>query len=308
MSKSRFAGKVKQSVHNQDKKENFGYINLPEDMEFFDPMKCRPKDKKIWTVKLDFLPYIVTNEFHQDRDSGTGAAMVDEAWFRSIIMVHNNVNKKKEICLKTFGKACPICDYQREQLDKGVPWKEVSHLKPSKRDVFIVVPILDDNYEQKPYIWDMSQYNFSRLLQEELADTPENEVFPDLEEGLTLKIRFSTGEFVTGSKTIQYPETSRIDFIERDKKYSWDMLEDMPKLDDLYIVKEYKDLEAEFFQTEQEHITQEPDDTEEETPQRKKKTLNECPHGHEFGKDAGTKDECAECDKLDTCLDNQVGF
>jgi len=304
--KSIFAGRVRNSVQNQDKQKEYGYVSLPDGLEFFDPMKCKPKDKDIWSVTLDFLPYKVTNPFHPDQDETTGAAMVDTPWFRSCVLVHNNIDNNKELCLKTIGKPCPICDYQRAELDKGAEWNDVKDLKASKRDIFIVVPINSDEYDEKPYLWDMSQYLFSRLLQEELVDAPENEVFPDLEEGKSLKIRFTAKEFKTGGKSFLYPETSRIDFKERKKQYGWDFLEEAPNLDELLQFKTYKDLEAKLFHVDTQE-TEETKEKEEETPAwvkedtRKPKDLNACPHGHTFGKDWDDHDECKDCVKNEDC-------
>jgi hypothetical protein len=310
---SRFSGKVSKAIKTSDEKKNFRFINFPEGYKSFDPMECKPEGKDIWTVKLDFLPYTVTNPYHLDKNENDGTAVVGSEWWRSPILVHNNINNNRELCLKGSGKPCPICDYQKRELDSGTAWDDVKSLNPSKRDVFIVIPIENEFYEEKPYIWEMSRHNFAKYLSAELSENQDYEIFPDLEEGLTLKIRFSAKEMkLAQGKTIIYPETSRIDFKKREKQYSWDFISKIPKLDDILQYKPYKDLEATFLQMDNVEHEETPQETKEEVggdrkkkvltpekkvvvPDKKEDNTSKCPYGYRFGVDWMEKPECQDC-------------
>jgi hypothetical protein len=87
------------------------------------------------------------------------------------------------------------------------------------------------------------------LLTKELKENEEYEVFPDLEEGLTLKIRFEPGTFQTKNP---YPQASRIDFLERDEQYTEKILDKIPNLDEVLIELSYQELKNKFFEMDEE--------------------------------------------------------
>ena len=209
-------------------------------------------------------------------------------------------------------------------------------MKQSMRVLYVVVPLNSKKHEPEPHIWDMSWWLFQDLLNDELEEDDDYEVFPDLEEGLTLKIRFDSK---TIGKSQAFAEASRIDFEERDEQYTEEILEDVPSLDEVFAVLSYKELSAKFFEMEDEEVEEvekNPEEEEEEDPpRRKRKTVkkeepeeteepepepeekpkhtrkakpkaddeNKCPHGHKFGPDCEEKDECDECDSWNECIE-----
>ena len=119
----------------------------------------------------------------------------------------------------------------------------VKALKPSMRNLYIVIPKGNKKYDEKPHIWDISQFLFQDKLNEEIQESEEYETFPDLEEGYSLRIRFSE-EFFGNNK---YADTSRIDFKKREKPYKESILDEIPHLDELLEIPSYKTIEAMFF-------------------------------------------------------------
>jgi len=107
--KSRFAGKVKANAKKQRQAQTqYGYLNLPREINVFNP---EPGSR----VKLDFLPYEVTDARHPDRDNELGVAIPGELWYKRPFKVHRNIGAGNEtvVCPSSVGKKCPICEYRR---------------------------------------------------------------------------------------------------------------------------------------------------------------------------------------------------
>jgi hypothetical protein len=132
-------------------------------------------------------------------------------------------------------------------LEKGAKWQdpEIKAMRPSDRNLYYVIPKGHTKFEEKPYLWDMSQFLFQEALNNELEENEEFGDFPDLEHGLTLRIRFSEEKFEKNS----FAKTSRIDFEERDYAYGEEILDNLPSLDKMLDIKDYKDVEKAFFET-----------------------------------------------------------
>jgi hypothetical protein len=110
-------------------------------------------------------------------------------------------------------------------------------------------------------VFDISQYNFQKLLNQELEENPDNGIFPDLEEGKSLKIRFESRSIAGGNP---YPEASRIDFISRSEPYDEAILDDVPDLDKMLKVYDYDELYDIFFELQGEPDAGKLDDEEKE--------------------------------------------
>ena len=248
---SKFKGKFKGKVSKDSQKRQmeggaFGYLNLPKGMQIF---KEPPGER----VQLDILPYIVSDPNHMDRDDEDERAQVGEPWYKKPFKVHRRcigVNNDDGVCPTTIGKKCPICEYRAKRLKEGADYQddEIKALRPSLRNLYAVRPLKHKKYEDEIHIWNMSQFLFQDKLDEEVKEDEEREAFPDPEDGLTLKIRFSEEKF--GKNT--YADTSRIDFIERNESYSDKYLEDVPDLDKLLKIHSYKQLEKMFFELDDE--------------------------------------------------------
>ena len=118
---SSFRGKVVSSFEKQkEAKGGRGYLNLPKGVKLF----RFPDDAR--SFKMDFLPYEVTNAKHPELNEAEGIAVQGSLWYRSPFKVHSNVGSDNEtvVCPRTFGKKCPICEYQREIIKKGADKEE----------------------------------------------------------------------------------------------------------------------------------------------------------------------------------------
>jgi len=240
---SAFRGKVNRNAEKQETKaSSYGYLNLPKGVKMFKPDGGK-------TYLFDILPYIVTDEHHMDRDDEDQIAVVDGQWYRKPFQTHKSVGPEEEtiICPGTFGLPCPICKYAKQMQKDGAEWEDILPFKAKDRSLYIVLPIDAKEFEEEYHIFDMSFHLFQKQLNEELLTDEENEIFPDLEEGKSLKVRFSEEKF--GKNT--FPKTSRIDFKERDSTYEEDVLEEVPNLDDLLTVLSYDQIETMFVSMEE---------------------------------------------------------
>ena len=321
---SYFRGKI---VSNTKRKESLkGYLRLPDGVQVF-------REEAGEKVYLDIIPYKVTDSYHLDRDEKFGIAIPGTYWYRKPFKIHRSVGVKNEtlVCPLTFGKKCPICEYMAHQLKNKVKWDDVKHLKSSMRSLYLVVPKKHERYDEKLYIWDISDFCFHDLLVDELQENEMYEDFPDLKEGYTLRIRFGTESI--GER--EFAKAKRIDFIERDYEYDEESL-NIPNLDEVLVVLGYEELKMKFFEIEDDVITSESDEEiveedeieeeipikKEETPiVRKKKRVkenkeeasnrtvddenpkNRCPYGHRFGIDIDEYDDCDNCELWDECAD-----
>ena len=263
--KSIFRDRVANNSHKQKtQSSSYGYLQIPKGVDIF-------KEEPSTRVFLDFLPYRVTSERHMDRDDSLGIAVPGELWYKRPFLIHRNIGGGNDavVCPTSVGKKCPICEYRAKLFKEGSASKEETDaLKVSRRNLYVVVPIGHKEYEEKPHIWDISQYLFQDMLNDEIEDDPENAVFPDLEEGLTLRIRFGEGSI--GSN--RFAETSRIDFRERKRGYDEEILEEVPNLDECLLIHPYEKLERMFLELEDEEdatMDEEPSEPESEEDEQK---------------------------------------
>lgn len=236
---SRFRGKTGADARRHDNEgSNYGYLKLPKGVSVFKPEEGR--------MKFDILPYIVTDSNHPDKNEEIGAAVEGEMWYKRPFKVHRNIGSGNDsaVCLTSFGKKCPICEYRTKRMKEGAEKEELDALKPSQRVLYVVIPKGHKKLEEIPHLLDVSYYLFQKLLNEELQEDDNNEVFPDLEEGLTLKVRFEEKKIGKNA----FFEAARIDFEERDEPYDESILDEIPNLDEILISLSYKELELKFFE------------------------------------------------------------
>src|SRR6056297_1779722 len=222
--KSKFRGKVASNTQKQRTQgASFRHLELPKGLNIF-------KEEPGGRALLDFIPYIVKDEKHMDRDERAGIAIPGneetDLWYKKPYRLHRNIGSenKSVICPTTWGRKCPICEYKATRLKDGAEYDEVRELKPSLRNLYLVVPLEMKDYKEEMHIWDFSQFLFQEKLNEELDENEDYCSFPDLEEGLSVRIRFSEEKFGKNS----FAQTSRIDFEEREGQYNEDMLHSVP--------------------------------------------------------------------------------
>jgi hypothetical protein len=193
------------------------------------------------------LPYTISDPYHPCKDPVNKIALQGDLWYRRPIKVHRNVGQGnlKVICPTSIGKKCPICEYQKKRFNEGAPKDETVPMYPQQRSLYIVIPDGEDDI----YVWDMSNKMFQDMLIEELKDNPENEVFPDLEEGKTLEIRLKWKTI--GEKGKPFPEATNITFLDREP-YKASILDEVPDLDTILNVKSYDEIKNLFFELDEE--------------------------------------------------------
>ncbi len=339
--KSKFAGKVANNAERQrNKASSYGYLALPRGVNIF---KEEPGSRML----LDIMPYKVTDAKHPDRDDELEIATPESLWYKRPFKLHRSIgpNNDSVVCPNSIGKKCPICEHRAKLISDGADWDDetVKALRSSDRNLYVVIPKGHKKYDEKPHIWNISQFLFQSKLNDELGEDEDLGVFPDLEEGLTLRIRFSEETF--GGNT--YADTSRIDFEARDAAYSEEILKDIPALDDVIPIPNYASVERLFFQLddededdgkvrrtrktttqqgdtdpepeeqaegeeeqeEQEEQQEEQEESDEDKKRnarrRKREEAKEenCPHGHKFGVDTDEFDECSKCEVWNECMD-----
>ena len=231
-------------------------VNLPEDVKRFTPKKG--------TYKLDVIPYTVSARRHPD---GVAAG---EQWCRRPFLIHYGigVDNKPQICPRTIGKPCPICEYyEREKKRPGADEEAIKEIRAKARELYNVIDL--DNEDDGVQVFEMSYHLFGKLLEGEINEADDDEIagFAELKGGKTLKVRFS--EATMGKN--KFLEATRIDFLDRDD-YKKSILDDVVDLDSVFNVLPYEELEAVFLEDEGVGMVTGDDDEEDEAPKSKKKS------------------------------------
>ena len=324
--KSKFKGAVGRNAVKQSQGSVLTHLNMPKGVTVF---KETPKSR----IDLDIIPYVVTSNVHPDRDEEYGIATPGELWYKRPYWVHRGIgaNDEKVVCLSTIKQKCPICEHRQQLMKDGAHWSDdvVKALRPKLRNLYAVIPRNSKDYQEAIHLWDVSQYAFQDTLNEEVQENETFETFPDLEDGFTLRIRFSEESF--GST--KFAKTSRIDFNDRKKPLSEKLLDAVPSLDDLLVIQSYKAVAAQFYDglvdpenedddyeeedavvndADNEDADDEDADDEDAAPKRTapakkkeapvKKAKAVCPYGHTFGDDVDDYEDCDECEVWDACM------
>ena len=217
------------------KSSSFGHLMLPSGLQVF-------KEEPGTRILLDFLPYVVTDENHPDRKDEYDIAVKDSLWYRRPYRYHRNIGVEQTgvVCPTSIGKKCPICEARNMMLAKGAQYKddEVKALKVTEKVLYYVIPQEEKKWEDKPHLWDISSYIFQSKLNEELEQDPDHYEFPDIDHGITLRIRFSEEKFMTNT----FADTARIDFLARDYSYTEEDVLALKSLDEILIIKSYDEI------------------------------------------------------------------
>ena len=335
--RSNFRGKVNKDSKRQT--SGYGYLNLPKGISVFNP---EPKS----VVKLDFMPYEITSKRHPDRNVEDEIAVPESLWYKRPFKIHRNigVDNEKVVCLTSIGKPCPICEKRAELIRQDADKEDTDALKQSTRNLYVVIPLDSKKHDAEPHIMDMSQYLCQNEINNTLEEDEEFEVFPDLEEGLTLKCRFDSS---TIGSSKPFAELGKVTMLERKEQYTEDILDNIPNLDEVLNILTYKELEAKFLELDEDDTAddtpeeeekpartrkrkeakpdsdeekprsrmrkKEPEEeSEEEKPRRSRRERKEeksddkCPHGHKFGEDCDEyPKDCNDCDEWDACGEEQ---
>ena len=267
--KSSFKGKVSDEAQRQKRESSsYGYLSLPKDVKMFSP---KPGSK----IQMDVIPYIVSDKKHPNLNASTETAEEGSLWYKRPFYAHRGigVDDSAVVCLKSIGKRCPICEYRAKLQKEGAEKEELDALRSSLRNLYVVIPLDSKEHDEEIHIMDISQFVFQKLLIEELEENEEYEIFPDLEEGYTLKVRWESKSFGAGKP---YAHANRIDFVDRKEPYDEQILDEVPDLDKVLIIKSYDELNAMFLQIDDEDdagdLQETEEKVEEEKPRRTRKT------------------------------------
>jgi hypothetical protein len=265
---SRFKGKVASDARRQaTQNSSYGYLRLPKGLSVYSP---EPGKKS----KFDVIPYLVTNPKHPDRNEEEDIAVPGGLWYKRPFWVHRSVGIGKDtvVCLRSFGKRCPICEYRSKQQKEGASKEELKAMNSSQRNLYCVIPIDSKTEESTVHLLDISQFLFQDKVNEEVKENSDYETYMDLEDGLTLNVRWLSSTMGTSKP---FAEAGRIDFESRKQQYTEDILEDVPDLDSLLSEMSFKEMETKFFEMEgeAEETKEEEEEEDEPTPVRKKKVV-----------------------------------
>ena len=247
------------STRRRNEAKSYGYLKIPKGVQVFKEKVSKGKKK----TYVDILPYIVNDESHLDANPDNPmSALPGNPWYKKPIYVHRSIGADNEsiICLKTIGEKCPACTHRKVQEQQGFDKEELIS-KAVLRNLYLLFPIDDEEYDAEEFhVWDISNGNFQSQLDEELEENPDNGVFPDLEFGMTLEVRFSEESFA-GNK---FAQASRINFLERDEPYDESLQDEIPCLDDMIVILTPEEIQAKL-------LDLDPEDLQDERPSRKAK-------------------------------------
>ena len=264
---SKFKDKVgADNAREKSRGSSYGHIVIPRGTKMF---TVNGGDR----VKLEFLPYTVTDPNHLCRNDSLEIAIPNTEWYRKPYFLHRNVGAGNDsvVCLRTINKKCPICEYRAKLQKEGkATEEEIKALKPSDRNLYVVVPIGHKEFEEEPHIFDISRFCFQDMLVDETNENPEYRAFFDPEDGYTVSVRFS--EEKLGKN--KFAAASRIDFEERKEEIDSDWLKKVPDLDKVLTILSYKEIEAKFFELDAEEAAAQEEDDEEERPRKRSKYVD----------------------------------
>jgi hypothetical protein len=238
--KSNFRGKVGEDAERHQREgSEYGYLNLPKGIKMFKPVEGQ--------YFIDIIPYVVTDEKHPDADAEKEIALPDMLWYKRPFKIHRNIGGgqgESVVCLSSIGKPCPICKARAEMTRNGADKKETDTLKPSLRNLYAVIPLGSKDFDENVHLWDMSNALFQDLLEQEIGYNKKYDVFPDLEEGYTLKVRFEEDSYMKN----KFYEAKRIDFEDREQPYKESILDEVIDLDNVLKILSYEELEKKFLE------------------------------------------------------------
>lgn len=261
--KSAFRGKVNRDVERQEAaQKGYGYLILPKNVSVYNPTAGKAE-------KIDILPYVRTSEYHPDKDDKYEVALKGDLWYKRPFKIHRNIGSNQEtvICPTSFGKPCPVCEYRSKKAKEGADRDELQNYKTSDRNLYLIIPRGVSKYEETVHIMENSQYVFQGLLNDELKEDDEMEIFPDLEEGKTLKIRWA--EKALGQN--KFTEAKRIDFYDRKEAIDEEIIEGI-SLDNCLKELSYEELEKKFFEIDHSSSDENDDEDDDEMEETSKKS------------------------------------
>ena len=241
------------------------FQNIPQGTQFYNPEEGK--------ATLRILPYVVSDPKHPDGEM----APAGDIWYKRPFKRFRQIglDKKPYISPKSIGKPCPIIEYySAAKADPSIPDKEADRAKPQDM-VMYNVQVLDPKTKKwsDPMFWFFSYACFEKPFKKELMD-PDNEeylTFMDLEGGFDIRVRWEKESFAGHD----FLAAGNISFIERDDLPE-EILDEVINLDEVLVVKSYKELQNIFLEIDEEEDDKDDkdDDQPEEKPARRKKSAD----------------------------------
>lgn len=227
----KYASARQEVAQGEQGKGPTGLLKVPAGVKFFKP--------DVGRYKLIVVPYVV----------GAGNPNADEGslYYKRQFWAHRRVGPDGEdvVCLKEFGKRCPVCMRRQTLTADGdgseETQREIDSLTGSKRMLLHVIDVADQALGVQ--LWEVSHHCFGKLLNERIDGSEEEDKWDNFfhfEGGKTLVVNFVKESF--GQH--KYIKASSIDF--RDRK---DLDEDkwLPKtycLDELLLERSRQEVVA----------------------------------------------------------------
>lgn len=285
--------RVRQKAQQKRDSSSFSsYLRFPEGA---DKSLFKPKKEVHY---LDVIPYIISDEHHPDVQSDLAAGFKKDdpdrlqpgsQWHSRRFFVHRNVGSENKayLCpLQNQGKPCPICEYSKARKEEGADYEELKQFRPKERWLLNVIDIKSE--DKKIMVWDVSDFPFGQKLVKELTQEDEDYGnFAELEDGLTMKLRFENKKF--GKNT--YMEVDKLDFIERKKGYKESIIDKAFDLDQLLVYSSYATIESAFLMGE---AQEEPEDDEKEERRPSKPKNRREPEPEDDDDDGDTAEQAEE--------------
>jgi hypothetical protein len=202
------------------------------------PSWYKPKEG---TNKLNVIPFEAKTKNHPAVKSGE--LEIGDLDIFLDLWVHRNVGPSEATVVcpkKNFNKFCPLCAENKRLYDDGDK-DGAKAFRATRRSFFNVQPIIKGEVQDLE-VWEVSHYNFTKLLVEEAnecADGDDIINYADPEEGKVIKVRF--GEESIG-KT-KYLQASRIDFLEREEEIDDDLIDQAISFDEGLVILSEEQIE-----------------------------------------------------------------
>jgi hypothetical protein len=281
------------------------------------------------TFALDIMPYKIKSKNHPR--VARGESDVGDEEFILVLDVHRNIGPKHSniICPENFNKSCPICNHLAD-VNNEFGWKskegQDAYKKCGKSTKAFYYAVDPDSKDKKIQLFETSWKNFQKELDEEARSEGKRKgitivPFADFPNGSTVEFRVTMETFGAGSKP--FPKFKAFKFIPRKgNEYPTDLLDDLPGLEELMILKSEDEIEAlingadddgdqedEAPRGRSREVEEEPvrarrgADREEEAPAEEEEAApTKCPvKGGTFGVDIDDLTECDSCSLRSAC-------
>lgn len=256
-------------------------------------------------VLMDVIPYRVTSQTYHDYNPNSYIFVKSSPQFsftRSFA-VHKKIGAEERsiVCPMSLGLRCPICEEQRvftenfKNKAKRDEWREKG-FSPQYRQLVNFYDL--SKADGVMYVWDVPVSYFLKVILAEIKNDSSYENFAEIENGLTLNVKFRPGEF-KDREGKPIPVVKDISFLKRNKDYTLADIDKAYNLDDMLDVLPYEDVSQLFFngvvEKKSEASKVEALESASAKTEVRQTPKGVCPSGHEFGKDALMKESCSSC-------------